>query len=263
MFEEQKRSHTFLVDEAHNLVDRSREMFSATLSKEPFLTVRRMFKGDLPELHRVMGRINRWFLTMRKQSDSGLPRIEKSAPDGLGPLLWADQFQMTLFCIDPSFQLAAALERSRVAIFFSATLTPMAYFIDMFGCHATTRRLVVPSPFPPQKQCVVICSRISTRYRMRTKTLPEVLDAIGAVLGAKPGNYLFFFPSHEYLTDAHAAFNHTGSDVAIKVQAPRIRVCRHGRYFWRGNRPGRRSAQWRGHHWCRAAGNLMAKGTDS
>ena len=36
--------YLFLVDEAHNLVDRSREMYSATLCKEDFLAVKRIMK---------------------------------------------------------------------------------------------------------------------------------------------------------------------------------------------------------------------------
>jgi len=271
LLEEQKQSCTFFVDEAHNLVDRSREMFSAILTKQPFLTVRRMFRDDLPELHRRMGRINRWFLKIRKQGgDDTAPRIETSAPDGLIAILWAfirevdrwlgknkktayrepllelyfnvtnflrvietyddryvtcyepkdRDFQVTLFCIDPSFRLATALKRSRATVFFSGTLTPMDYFIDLFGSGEATRRLRIPSPFPPQNRCVIICTRISTRYRRRNQTRPAVLAAIQTILDARPGNYLFFFPSHEYMQDVHASFNKTGSDAVVKVQAP-------------------------------------------
>ncbi|KQC07967.1 MAG: hypothetical protein APR54_05260 [Candidatus Cloacimonas sp. SDB] len=58
--------YTFLIDEAHNLVDRSREMFSAELRKQDFLQTRRLFKQELPELHKAMGKINNWFLKSRK-----------------------------------------------------------------------------------------------------------------------------------------------------------------------------------------------------
>ncbi|MEA3230553.1 MAG: ATP-dependent DNA helicase, partial [Thermodesulfobacteriota bacterium] len=271
LLEEQKQSCIFLVDEAHNLVDRSREMFSATLTKHPFLTVRRMFKGNLSGLHRRMGHINQCFLKIRKQGeDDTAPRIETSAPEGListlstfvhetdrwlaknkktayrEPLLelyfnvtnflrvietYDDRYvtcyepkdrdyQITLFCIDPSFQLATALKRSCSAVFFSATLTPMDYFIDLFGSGKNTRRLIVPSPFPPQNQCVIICTRISTRYRTRNQTRPAVLAAIRTILDAKPGNYLFYFPSHEYMRDIHALFDDIGSNGAVKVQTP-------------------------------------------
>ncbi len=44
-FEGNGGEYLFLVDEAHNLVDRAREMYSATLVKEDFLAVRRFIEG--------------------------------------------------------------------------------------------------------------------------------------------------------------------------------------------------------------------------
>lgn len=41
LFEDQKKSTALLVDEAHNLVDRGREMFSAPLNKEIFLQLKK------------------------------------------------------------------------------------------------------------------------------------------------------------------------------------------------------------------------------
>ncbi len=57
-----------LIDEAHNLVDRSREMFSATLSKQNTLDVRRTFtkKGAL---YKKLSRINNVFLDLKKSED--------------------------------------------------------------------------------------------------------------------------------------------------------------------------------------------------
>ena len=41
-----KTDNILLVDEAHNLVDRAREMFSASIIKEDFLTVSKAFKKE-------------------------------------------------------------------------------------------------------------------------------------------------------------------------------------------------------------------------
>lgn len=43
---EKKYDYVFLIDEAHNLVDRAREMYSATLYKEQFLNVRKIIKNQ-------------------------------------------------------------------------------------------------------------------------------------------------------------------------------------------------------------------------
>ena len=45
LIEEKKKSTVLLVDEAHNLVDRGREMFSASLNKATFLQLKKDYKG--------------------------------------------------------------------------------------------------------------------------------------------------------------------------------------------------------------------------
>ncbi len=67
LFEEPGAVHAVLVDEAHNLVDRSREMFSAQLDKEPVLKLRRRLKEELPALYRSLGRINSWMAACRRR----------------------------------------------------------------------------------------------------------------------------------------------------------------------------------------------------
>lgn len=44
--EEKKGNFAFLIDEAHNLVDRAREMYSAVLVKEDFLKVKRIINEE-------------------------------------------------------------------------------------------------------------------------------------------------------------------------------------------------------------------------
>ncbi|MDQ9883306.1 hypothetical protein RFX61_01900, partial [Acinetobacter baumannii] len=42
--DEVKGDYLFLIDEAHNLVERAREMYSATIYKEEFLEAKRIVK---------------------------------------------------------------------------------------------------------------------------------------------------------------------------------------------------------------------------
>ncbi len=87
-FQEETGDYIFLVDEAHNLVDRSREMFSAELHKTPFLDLRRSVKGTLPAVYRRLGRINSWMLAARRRVEAaGAPIAESEAPEALYPLL--------------------------------------------------------------------------------------------------------------------------------------------------------------------------------
>lgn len=83
-FDEKKRS-VLLVDEAHNLVDRGREMFSAELIKSTFLSVKRSFISH-KALSKAAKEINAWFITIRKQADQQ-SWTEDTVPDGLLDLL--------------------------------------------------------------------------------------------------------------------------------------------------------------------------------
>ena len=87
-FDEEHGAYTFLVDEAHNLVDRSREMFSAQLSKTAFLDLRRAVKSHLPAVYRAAGKVNTWMLDARKRTqENGGFQSDNRLPDGLEPLL--------------------------------------------------------------------------------------------------------------------------------------------------------------------------------
>jgi DNA excision repair protein ERCC-2 len=86
-FLEPRGEYTFLIDEAHNLVDRAREMFSAEIRKQPLLELRQAVKPTLPELYKLLGKINTWLLKARKQcEEQDNPRSEKSCPADLLPL---------------------------------------------------------------------------------------------------------------------------------------------------------------------------------
>jgi len=57
-FNENGGEYCLLIDEAHNLVDRAREMFSAELTKQPFLELKRILKDSLPKLAKAAGGVN-------------------------------------------------------------------------------------------------------------------------------------------------------------------------------------------------------------
>jgi len=86
--ESSEKNFTFLVDEANNLVDRSREMFSAELWKSPFLDLRRLVKKDLPEMYRSLGTINTRLIKLKKEcEEAGKPLAKEEYPDALSPHL--------------------------------------------------------------------------------------------------------------------------------------------------------------------------------
>lgn len=60
--------YLFLIDEAHNLAERAREMYSAALYKESFLEIRRMVKGYSKKLDRKLGKCNQILLELKKEN---------------------------------------------------------------------------------------------------------------------------------------------------------------------------------------------------
>ncbi|MEH7502661.1 ATP-dependent DNA helicase [Neobacillus drentensis] len=68
LFEEQKKQTALLIDEAHNLVDRGREMFSASLNKELFLQLKKEFKGVNQAIFEAASKLNAWFISLKKEN---------------------------------------------------------------------------------------------------------------------------------------------------------------------------------------------------
>lgn len=93
-------------------------------------------------------------------------------------------------------------------IFFSATLSPKDYYIDLLGGDIKDRsnRLILDSPFPKENRRIFINSRISLFYKDRSRTLFDVFLNIKAAVSQKKGNYFVFCPSFEYLEGLKSFF---------------------------------------------------------
>ncbi len=64
-----RREYIFLVDEAHNLVDRGREMYSAELKKEDFLKLKKVVRGHDKKMGSLLERCNRQLLNYKKECE--------------------------------------------------------------------------------------------------------------------------------------------------------------------------------------------------
>ncbi|MFW5775137.1 MAG: ATP-dependent DNA helicase, partial [Chitinivibrionales bacterium] len=248
-FDEQDDRYVFLIDEAHNLVDRAREMFSAECISSRYTALKKKIRRGMPEIKRALTRIitllreigtameERQFQTQQEPSPELLRRLaaftiaaqkrlarneSHPARDDLLELYFETlsflriqecydkhfcttvtqnkkSITVKLFCLDPSFLLKNAFKRAKATVFFSATLSPPAYFRDILGGASDARLIRIGSPFPPENLSVLIGSSISTYYKDRTDTAPQVSRMISAAVGERTGNYLVFFPSYAYL----------------------------------------------------------------
>jgi len=64
-FAENNGNYVFLIDEAHNLVDRSREMFSSQLYKTHFYQIKKEYKGKNKAFDKILGKINKYMIDLR------------------------------------------------------------------------------------------------------------------------------------------------------------------------------------------------------
>ncbi len=272
----------FLIDEAHNLVERSRELYSLELplaelerfrpifSKNPALNT--ALTDTICKLRAILAPIVADSLEEREGMRRGFARQSEMPPgllEALGELLArtegtlaahklsaADTAELTrhaydlraicekltlyssrytsfimqngdaltyrALCLDPSEILARRLALGAASILFSATLTPTDYYCTVLGGDGRSDRLDLPSPFDPERLCVAVLDRISTRYTDREGSLLQVARAILTAVKAKPGNYMVFCPSFTYL-DALAE--------AIARLAPRLPLVRQSRHM--------------------------------
>lgn len=64
-----KGDYLFLIDEAHNLVERGRKMYSAVLCKEDFLETAKIVKEHSAKLYKILKKCNRMMLEYKRECD--------------------------------------------------------------------------------------------------------------------------------------------------------------------------------------------------
>lgn len=86
-FFEEGGDFVFLIDEAHNLVSRAREMYSAALDKSAFYEVKKALGKGSRKLTTALTKINAAFIELRHTLEDGEPPITEKADDNFARLL--------------------------------------------------------------------------------------------------------------------------------------------------------------------------------
>ena len=249
-FDEDTSSFLVLVDEAHNLVDRSRDMYSASLSYKQFLEARKsVCHSKLHKLKLAMSKMSKMFKEYLVDPKDGnyildefydytyktissfittMQDINKNENKEMSKELLEfylevnrfskilefyndhficyyeiskDELILHVSCLDASSFLHSSLRRLRGSVLFSATLSPIEYYVDMLGGKKEDAQLILPSPFPVDNLKIIIAPKVSIRYKNRDSSYQQVADYIKAFVKNKVGNYFIFLPSYEYLTN--------------------------------------------------------------
>jgi len=264
-FDEHKKNSVLLIDEAHNLVDRAREMFSAQLTKKPFLNLKREYKSS--PIHDSANKLNKYFIEVKKRCSENGQLVMKELQEDLVELLEkfvrcaeiellqptksedqqllldtyfeasafvrisklyderyvtyveadSNDVFLKMFCLDPSHLLQQIRKRFRASIYFSATLLPLPYFMDMLGDSKEDYTLAIPSPFA-KEQTEIFIQPISTRYRAREHTKQPLIEMLSKLVQERQGNFLVFFPSYQYMKSVYDIFIATYPEIRTIIQ---------------------------------------------
>lgn len=246
-----KGNYLFLVDEAHNLVDRAREMYSATIYKASISGARKLAAPFDASLAKSLEGCNRVMLDYLRD---GLGVIVRESVDDLiialtrvagcldefleedeGSLLKEelldfyfevrhflnmaelldenyviyteaseDDFFVRLFCVNPYRNLMSCLEKGRSTIFFSATLLPVTYYMDLLSGDRKDYAVYAKSAFDNSRRGVYIGVDVSSRYTRRgPKLYNDIASYIMEISSKKSGNYMVFFPSYAFMSQVY------------------------------------------------------------
>ncbi len=263
-----KEEYIFLIDEAHNLVERGRDMYSAELYKEDILEIRKKVKFYSPKIEKLLGKCNKKMLEWKREcehyeymslseigelavlltqlfveidnfleeeSDENMKKIMLefyfqirhflNIYDGIDEnyVIYREytqgRFKVKLFCVNPSGNLNVFLDKGRAAVFFSATLLPVSYYMKLLSGSTEDYAMYAESPFEEDKRLLVIGKDVSSRYARRNeREYGKIADYIESMIEAKSGNYMVFLPSYVYMQAVYETFLSRGTGVRTIIQ---------------------------------------------
>lgn len=254
--ESKNEKYLFLVDEAHNLVDRGREMYSALLVKEDFLTLKKRVKVYDKKLEKRLEACNHQLLILKKECETyrkydsvkpfydSVERLNGALEDylenheespirkevlefyfkishflliyeklGEEYLIYtsfdeAGNFYVRLYCVDPSVNLQECMDKGEAGVLFSATLLPIQYYKSLLGGRPEDYEVYAKSTFLPEKRAILIGKDVTSKYSMRsTMQYRKIAEYIHKIIRAKSGNYMVFFPSHQFLKQVYQEYD--------------------------------------------------------
>jgi Rad3-related DNA helicase len=241
-----------LVDEAHNMIERARleaarfaapMMLKASLDRvarawdallagqaEPYRVYEEVPEGMLGALERLISAMTELLAEQPGLSAAELEEFYFEALyfRGLAAVLESDTlFDVTheaaastlcLRNIVPRRFLTPRWTAAHAMVLFSATLSPPQFHLDMLGLPPDSRRIDVRSPFKAEQLTVRIARAISTRWRDRAASIEPITRLIATGFTARPGNYLAFFSSFDYLQQVATRFAQAHPQIPIWCQ---------------------------------------------
>ena len=249
-FDNDAKHYLALIDEAHNLVDRSKDMYSASISYKSLLVAKHSLKSiksaslkknltkikvifeelllsnelgetlisnlNLEQYKALVNFSNKYieiskdhheditkeltsfyleinrFLRLYELFDGDIFRLFVRKKEN-------DDISLNLLCLDASSFLRATSNSLKGSIYFSATLSPIEYYMDTLGGHIADTHLLLPSPFPKENFKLIVAPKVSIKYSKRESSYAMVSKYIKEFVSSRVGNYFVYSPSYEYM----------------------------------------------------------------
>ncbi|MCG8613221.1 MAG: hypothetical protein MI864_22145 [Pseudomonadales bacterium] len=143
--------------------------------------------------------------------------------------IWTRQDRHTeieLFCCDATRWLQVLNGKIHAKVFFSATLSPPAFFSHRLGAMSDDtpphwpKWLALDATFPAENQGVFVLPFIDLRWHARVRFESRIVQLIDILRTSKAGHYLVFFPSYGFMNQIHALWQQYRPDVPVVVQTP-------------------------------------------
>lgn len=117
------------------------------------------------------------------------------------------RFLVKLFCVDPSRNLQECMGRAVSSILFSATMLPIQYYKKLLGGTDEDYEVYAGSTFDDRKRGIYIADDVTSKYTRRGEDeYRRVAKYIRRIVDCRYGNYMIFFPSHQFLRQVYEVF---------------------------------------------------------
>ena len=115
--------------------------------------------------------------------------------------------RLKLLCVDPSRNLSEYLSYGRASVFFSATLLPVTYYMDLLAGGRDVYSVYASSVFDPEKLGVFVDTAVTSRYAKRgVEEYRKIAEHIRGITQCRKGNYMVFFPSYSFMENVASQY---------------------------------------------------------
>ncbi len=236
--------YIFLIDEAHNLIDRGRDMFSFTLYQKDLREMKKLFPKEhklYKSFSKILTQLNKLIKSYCEDGVLGDPKnltfailnnndaMNEVLQKGTVPVeaiffqkelirfitlldfynedifkFYASETSLILECIDPSKMLEDSIKKSFSTILYSATLTPYEFYKNSILPESEVFGFSSPYPFDEKNLTVLADYSIDTRYNNREKYFEIIAQKIEKIKNSAKGNIMVYFPSYKFMNEVAA-----------------------------------------------------------